>query len=92
MAAIAPGTGADVVYQDGRADRLVLIALKNVTTGDTIDVGLDGLNALSFVNRGVVLGVTQFVAIAATWAGTIVEMPSGLANDVAYLLLWGSGT
>lgn len=92
MAAIAPGTGATIVYQDGKADRVVLIALKNVTADDTLDVGLDGLSALSFVNRGVVLGVTQFVAIAAEWTGTVVTMPSGLANDVAYLLLWGSGT
>lgn len=91
MAVISPGTGAVVVYQDGKADRVVLVALKNVTSGDTVDVGPSGLNTLSFVNRGVVMGLTQFVELAATWTGTVVTLPTGLANDVAYLLLWGSG-
>jgi hypothetical protein len=76
-----------LVYTDGKADKVALFALSKVSTGDTIDVST--ISSLLFVNRGVVLGVSDFVEIAATFSGTVVTMPSGLTNDSGYLLLWG---
>lgn len=80
-----------VIYRSGAADAVVLVALRNVTAGDTLDVGASGANVMQVINRAAVLGVTSFVEIAASWAGTVVTMPSGLSADAAYLLLWGSG-
>ncbi len=93
MASISAGTGAVPVFQVGAADRVVLIGLRNVTTGDTLDVGPNGMNLLLFINRAVIISITSFVEIAATWnnPGTVVTMPAGLANDAGYLLAWGSG-
>jgi len=91
MAVIAAGTGAVRVFRDGQADRILLIALRGVSTGDTLDVGPSGMQELLVINRAVVMGVTQFVEIAANFTGTIVTMPSGLSSDAGYLLAWGSG-
>ena len=76
-----------LVYADGKADKAALFALSKVTTGDTIDVGT--VSGLLIINRGVVLGVSAFVEIAASFAGTVVTMPSGLSGDSGYLLVWG---
>jgi hypothetical protein len=89
--AVLSGANAVTVYQSGFADKVALIALRNVTTGDTLDVGGSGINILQVVNRAVVIGITVFVEIAASWSGTVVTMPTGLSADAAYLLAWGSG-
>jgi hypothetical protein len=91
MGQIQVGVGAVPVFQSGVADRVVLVGLRNVTTGDTLDLGIQGMNLLSVINRAVIISVTSFVEIAANPAGTIVTMPAGLANDAGYLLAWGSG-
>ena len=91
MAVIGAGTGAVRLFTDGLADRLILVGLRDVTTGDTVDLGASGMDLLGFINRAVLLSVTSFVEIAGTWNGTVVTMPAGLANDAAYLLAWGSG-
>ena len=85
--AVLSGANAVQVYSAGQADSVRLIALRNVTAGDTLDVAA----WLQIVNRAVVIGVTAFVEIAAVWVGTVVTMPAGLTSDAAYLLLWGSG-
>jgi hypothetical protein len=91
MAVIAAGSGAVRMFTDGLADRVILVGLRDVTTGDTLDLGPSGMDLLGFINRGVLISVTSFVEIAATWTGTVVTMPAGLANDAAFLLAWGSG-
>jgi hypothetical protein len=92
MAVLDPAKNASVVYRDGHADSVVLIALRNVSTDDTLDVGPSGMNLLQVINRGVCISVTSFVEISATRAGTVVTMPAGLTTDAGFLLLWGSGT
>jgi hypothetical protein len=84
-------TAANVIpqYTSGGADLLALYALRNVTTGDTIDVATLGSPGFQVINRGVVLGISDFVEIAATFTGTVVTMPSGLSHSSAYLLVWG---
>lgn len=76
-----------LVYTDGKADLVALFALRKVSAGDTVDVAT--LSNFQLVNRGVVLGVSAFAEIAATFTGTVVTMPSGLASDSGYLLVWG---
>ena len=85
--AVLTSANCTLVYSDGKADKIALFALSKVTTSDTIDVA--GLSNFLSVNRGVVLGVSAFVEIAATFTGTVVTMPSGLSSDSAYLLVWG---
>ncbi len=91
MAQIGAGVGAVPVFQSGSADRVILVGLRNVTTGDTLDLGNAGMALLGFINRAVIISITSFVEIAATWNATTVTMPAGMANDAGYLLAWGSG-
>lgn len=77
-------------YVYGQADIIALFALRNVSTGDTADLSTVGNNAsFQIIKRAVILGVSDFVEIAADFTGTVVTMPSGLANSSAYLLAWG---
>lgn len=89
--AVITANNASAKYQTNDADMLCLIAVRNVTTGDTLDLSTVGIAAPVFtqIKRAVVLGATVFVEIAAAFAGTVVTMPAGLANDGAYLLVWG---
>ena len=82
-------TAANVlpIYQEGKADLIGLFALRKVSTGDTIDLSI--VSSFQIVKAGVVLGVSDFVEIAATFTGTVVTMPSGLTNSSAYLLALG---
>jgi hypothetical protein len=91
MAQIGAGIGAVPVFQAGAADRVILVGLRGVTTGDTLDLGATGMGLLSVINRVVIISVTSFVEIAGQWAGTVVTMPGGLSADAGYLLAWGSG-
>jgi hypothetical protein len=78
------------VYVYGQADIIALFALRNVTQGDTLDLSTIGQNAsFQVVKRAVILGVSDFVEIAANFTGTLITMPAGLANSSAYLLAWG---
>jgi hypothetical protein len=88
--AVLTAANAVTVYQEGRADKVGLIALRNVTTGDTLDIGPSLLNVLVVVNRAVVIGILGGAQIAASFAGTVVTMPSGMTNDTGYLTVWGS--
>jgi len=84
-------TAASVIsqYTAGGAAMLGLYALRDVSTGDTIDLSVLGAPAFQVIKSGVVLGQSAFVEIAATFTGTVVTMPSGLSHDCGYLLVWG---
>lgn len=73
----------------GDGDMVGLYSLRNVTTGDTIDVTTLGIPTFQVVKRAVILGTTDFVEIAASFTDTVVTMPSGLAKSGGYMLLWG---
>jgi hypothetical protein len=73
------------VWADGWSDRTCLYALRNVTTGDTADLTGDYLKVI----RAVMLGTTVSGAAAASVSGTVVTMPTGLAGDAGFLLVWG---
>jgi hypothetical protein len=89
MAAL-DGTHVVPVVLRGEADLIGLYSLRSVTAGDTIDLATLGTSPnFQVIQRGVVLGISAFVEIAATFAGTVVTMPSGLSKDSGYLLVWG---
>jgi hypothetical protein len=73
----------------GNADLVGLYSLRNVTNGDTIDMATLDPPRFQVVKRAVVIGVSDFVEIAANFAGTVVTMPPGLNASSGYLLLWG---
>lgn len=87
--AVLTATNVVPIFQRGDADQTVLYALRNVNSGDTIDIATLGTPAIQVIKRGVVLGVSDFVEIAATFAGTVVTMPGGLNQSSGYLLIWG---
>lgn len=73
------------VWDNGPSDRVVLYALRNVTTGDTADL----VDQFTLLKRAVLLGTTVAGATSAAVAGTVVTIPSGVAGDAGYLLAWG---
>jgi hypothetical protein len=73
------------VYTDGVSDRVVLFALRKVTTGDTYDLS----PFFSVPKQAIMLGTTVNGSATSSVAGTVVTMPAGLANDAAMLLVWG---
>lgn len=87
--AVLDATQAIARYQTGDADMIALIGLRNVTTGDTLDVAVVTAPKFQVVKAGVVLGVSDFVEIAANFTGTVVTMPAGLSKSSGYLLILG---
>jgi len=84
MAALTQGHVVRV-WENGMSDRVCLYALRNVTTGDTADLGGD----LSVVKQAIMIGCTVNGSATAQVSGTVVTMPAGLSQDAAYLLAWG---
>jgi hypothetical protein len=90
MAALTPANVIQL-YQRGDADMVGLFGLRNVNTNDTIDVATVSAPPFQVIKRAVVMGVSEFIEIAANFAGTVVTMPAGMAgtNSSGYLLVWG---
>ncbi len=84
MAALVTGQ-YPLQWSDGQADRTALYALRNVTTGDTADLH----EQFTILKRAIILGTTVAGQATATVSGITVTMPSGLANDAGYLLVFG---
>jgi hypothetical protein len=78
------------VFEDGDADKVSLYALRNVTTGDTVNVGNSGLADFLAPKTAIVMGTTVAVATLGAIAGTVITMPAGLTGDAGYMLVWGS--
>jgi hypothetical protein len=87
---VALGTANVVkVFADGDSDQVALYAMRNVTTGDTINVGPGGLADFLGVKQAVVLGTTVAGIANPGIAGTALTIPAGMAGDAAYMLVWG---
>lgn len=84
--ALLDSTHCAEVWADGQADKASLYALRNVTAADTIDLSVQ----FSVIKRALVMGTTSSGAAPATFAGTIVTIPSGLNADAGYMLVWGA--
>lgn len=93
MSVLDPNKNSALLYRDGKADCIVLLGLRAVNAGDTLDIGPSGANQLQNIYRAVAISVTNSgVMIACSWTGTVVTMPSGMSNDIGYLLVWGAST
>ena len=88
MAVIANGQ-VRRLYAEGQADRVVLYALRNIGTGDTVDLGPSGTGDFYVVKQAAMIGATMEGSATATAAGTVVTMPAGLSGDAIYLLAYG---
>ena len=85
MAALVANQALAVYSSTDGVVRTDLYAVKNVTTGDTLDVSKD----FSSVKRAVVISETSAAAAPATAAGATLTFPAGLAGDGAWLLVVG---
>lgn len=93
MAVLDPPKNTSLLLRSGNADCLIVLALRNVNAGDTLDLGATGSNLLQTVNRCVAISLTNSsVEIAVARAGTVVTMPAGFVNDIGYLMAWGAST
>lgn len=87
--AVISGNQINRLYIEGPAAQLVLYALRDVTTGDTIDLGPSGTSDFLVVKQAAMIGATVNGAATATASGTVVTMPAGLSSDSIYLMAWG---
>lgn len=90
MAAVT-GNQIRKLHVDGQAAQLVLYAIRNVTAGDTCDLGPSGAGDFLVVKQATMIGSTMNGSATATAAGTVITMPAGLSADSIYLLAWGDG-
>lgn len=86
--AVISGAQWSVEWAEGTSARIETIALKNVTTGDTVDLA----SQFSRVKWAILGGTTVIGTGAGTVGGannTVVTMPTGLANDSAVMMVFG---
>jgi hypothetical protein len=88
MAVLTPDQVIPMLVR-GDGDMVGLYALRNVTTGDTIDITTLGTPTFQIIKRGVIIATTDFVEIAAAFTDTVVTMPGGLNKSGGYMTLWG---
>jgi hypothetical protein len=84
--AVLSTTNVVKVFENGLSDRIVLYALRKISTGDTFDTSPDFLVARQAIAVGTTVVGQSAVVIS---GGTVVTMPAGLASDAGYLLVWG---
>jgi hypothetical protein len=80
-----------VPHFEGNIDRFALVGLKNVTTGDTVDLGAGGAYPLfSGVERAVAIGLTVVGSAVVSNTGNVLTVPAGIAGDAVVVLVYGS--
>jgi hypothetical protein len=78
------------LYNQGGADLFAAFALRNVNTGDTLDLSVTDVSpAFQVVRKAVVFSVGANLAAVANITGTVVTMPAGLAQAGGYLVVFG---
>jgi predicted membrane GTPase involved in stress response len=89
--AVIPPAQTQVLYSQAGTDLVALFAIRDMQTGDTIDLTTTGIAPpFTFVRFAIVMSFSSNKASLASAAGTVVTMPSGLpANSSAYLLIGG---
>lgn len=90
MAVIAPAQ-VQVLYNQGGTDLIAKMALRNVQTGDTLDVTTVGIGpAFQFVRMAIIMSFVANKAALAQAAGTVVTIPTGFPpNSTCYLDIGG---
>lgn len=72
-------------FGEGSADRVGFYAVNNATTGDTFDVA----GVFSRVKLTAFVCITAQGASTGAVAGTVITVPTGYANDSAWVTVWG---
>lgn len=73
-------------FQDGKAEKMCVFVLKNVTAGDTVN--LNGY--FKVVKRAVALSATDIHSGSITTiAGTVITIPAGPAADAIWVMVVG---
>lgn len=82
-----------VPWYDGDVDRKAVVGLKNVTTGDTVDLGVGGAvsgGLFNGVERAVAIGLTVVGTAVVSVTGNVLTVPAGIAGDAIIVLVYGS--
>lgn len=87
--AVITGKQVRRLFQDGTAAQMAVYAVRNVSAGDTLDLGPSGTGDFLAVKQAAMIGSTVSGAATATAAGTVVTMPATLSGDAIYLMAWG---
>jgi hypothetical protein len=89
--AVIPLAQVQILYNQGGTDLVALFALRDVQTGDTIDLSTTGVSPpFTFIRKAIVMSFTANLAAIANAVGTVVTMPNGLpANSSTYLFVGG---
>jgi len=90
--AVLSNANAQTLYNQGGPDLLAVFALRNIATGDTIDVAsLDLAPVFQLVRKAIVYSVALNAAVVITPpVGTVVTMPAGIpAGSSGYLIVGG---
>lgn len=89
MAALLP-VNAQVLYNQGGADLVALMALRNVNGGDTLDIAtLPIAPAFQVVKLAIMLSASLDAAAIVNAVGTVVTVPAGLVKASLYLVISG---
>lgn len=89
MAAVA-GNQIKKLYSEGSAGEIAVYALRNVTTGDTVDFGPSGTGDFLVLKQAVMIGATVAGSATATVSGTSITIPAGVAGDAIYIMVRGA--
>jgi hypothetical protein len=77
-------------YSESGPDLFAVFWLRNVNTGDTVDLATIGGGPLfQVINQAAVLSPRAALATLAAFAGTVITMPAGLTKGSGYLLVSG---
>lgn len=75
----------DLVYKDGVCGRTGLYAVKNVTAGDTMDIGTH----FKAVKRAGLVSDTGTTIASVSASGTVLTVPSGPSADAVWVIVVG---
>lgn len=89
--AIVPAAQVQILYNQGGTDLIAKFAVRNVQSGDTIDLSITGVSPpFAFVRFATVMSFSANKVSLATASGTVITMPTGLPpNSSVYLDVGG---
>jgi hypothetical protein len=85
MAALLSAQYTPPLWQDGNCECFMLFSVRNVNTGDTVDLG----SYMRVIEQCVWMGATVSGIAVGAFTGTVVTAPAGLTSAGAYLLAQG---
>jgi len=89
---VAALTGTNVInqYSESGPDMFAVFWLRNVNTGDTVDLAIiQGGPAFQVIRQAAVLSPSAGIATLASFTGTVVTVPAGFTKGSGYLLIAG---